>query len=98
MSGVLKRFFDRLTDLVTVHKPLGRKLAGRFVWVAACGSDPTLPEGFEVPFRATAVYFGMSFGGVLYVQLPEGKALSKAQKDEATAFGMSIYKGSRNGP
>ncbi len=80
MSGVLKRFFDRLTDLVTVDKPLGRRLAGRSVWVAACGSDPALPEGFEVPFQQTAAYFGMRYGGALYVPMPgERAAVPRAQ-------------------
>ena len=91
MSGVLKRFFDRLTDLVTVEKPLGRKLAGCSVWVAACGSDRALPEGFEVPFRATAAYFDMGYGGVFYAQMQEGEALSRDQRDEAAAFGSAIF-------
>lgn len=66
MSGVLKRFMDRLTDLVTVEKPLGRRLAGRGVWVAACGSESALPDGFEVPFRRTADYLSMVYGGIVY--------------------------------
>ena len=91
MSGVLKRFFDRLTDLVTVRKPLGRRLAGRWMWVAACGSDPALPEGFEVPFRSTAAYLGMNYGGVLYVRMREGEVLSPEQEREATGFGARVF-------
>lgn len=91
MSGVLKRFFDRLTDLVTVQKPLGRKLAGRSIWVAAWGSEPALPEGFEVPFRSTAAYFGMGYGGTFYVPMREGESLMQEQKDEAAAFGSAIF-------
>ena len=90
MSGVLKRFFDRLTDLVTVDKPLGRRLAGRSVWVAACGSDPALPEGFEVPFQKTAAYFGMRYGGTLYVPMQEGGPLAEEQRQDAAAFGSAI--------
>ena len=91
MSAVLKRFIDRLTDLVTVEKPLGRRLAGRTVWVAACGSDPVLPEGFEVPFRATAAYFGMSYGGVLYVPMREDEPLSAEQERRSAALGARVF-------
>ena len=91
MSAVLKRFFDRLTDLVTVEKPLGRRLAGRTAWVAACGSDPALPEGFEVPFRATAGYFDMAYGGALYVPMREGEPLSAEQEQRTRAFGEFVF-------
>lgn len=92
MSGVLKRFFDRLTDLVTVRKPLGRRLAGRWMWVAACGADPELPEGFEVPFRRTAAYLGMNYGGVLYVRMRRDEVLSPEQERRANEFGARIFR------
>ena len=85
MSGPLKQFFDRLTDLVTVRKSLGRRLSGRTVWVVACGSAPALPEGFEVPFWATAAYFGMSYGGALYVPMQEGQPLSPRSRPSRRA-------------
>ncbi len=90
MSGTLKRFFDRLTDLVTVQKPLGRRLAGRALWVAACGSDPALPQGFEVPFRSTARYFGMTYGGAFYAPMREGEGVSPALKRQAATFGARV--------
>jgi hypothetical protein len=98
MSGVLKRFFDRLTDLITVRKPLGRRLAGRSVWVAACGTDPALPDGFEVPFRQTAEYFDMIFRGVLYVSIRNGEVLSSAQARQADEFGARMFGESAPGP
>ncbi|HYE57904.1 MAG TPA: NAD(P)H-dependent oxidoreductase [Rhodothermales bacterium] len=90
MSGTLKRFFDRLTDLITLRKPLGRRLAGRTMWLAACGTDPALPEGFEVPFRETAAYFDMAYGGAHYAAIRKGGLLSPAQVSEAAAFGGQI--------
>ncbi len=92
MSGVLKRFFDRLTDLITVQKPLGRRLAGRRVWVAACGSDPALPEGFEVPFRRTAAYFDMSYEGMFYARIRNNEVLSPEQEKEANEFGARMFR------
>ena len=61
MSGEMKIFFDRLTDLVTIDKKRGRALAGKCCYLLATGSDAELPEGFEVPFKRTAEYFGMKF-------------------------------------
>lgn len=90
MSGSLKRFFDRLTDLITVRKPLGRDLAGRVLWMAACGSDRSLPEGFEVPFRRTAAYFDMQFGGALYVPMEEDAPLTYEQEERAARFGSRM--------
>jgi len=66
MSGLLKTFFDRLTDLTTNHKSLGRQLRGKRLFLLATGTDADLPPGFEEPFRRTARYFDMTFGGSLY--------------------------------
>src|SRR5690606_29779141 len=59
MSGQLKIFFDRLTDLTETHKPIGKALLGKRIAVLAIGTDPTAPQGFEIPFKLTAKYFGM---------------------------------------
>jgi len=66
MSGPLKGLLDRFTDLITTHKQLGRQLAGKPLLVLASGSDPDLPEGFDVPFRRTAAYFNMPLVARLY--------------------------------
>lgn len=61
MSGCMKVFFDRLTDLLTVYKPIGKSLRGKKTYLISTGSDAELPEGFEVPFRKTSDYFDMIF-------------------------------------
>ena len=66
MSGLMKTFFDRLNDLVTSQKPLGRKLKGKVIFLLAVGSDEELPIGFEIPFQSTAQYFHMAYGGSIY--------------------------------
>jgi multimeric flavodoxin WrbA len=80
MSGLMKNFFDRLTDLTTTHKHLGRQLAGRQVFLLATGSDPELPTGFEVPFRLTATYFNMAFAGSFYQSTKQPFASTAAQQ------------------
>lgn len=69
MSGRLKVFFDRLTELITTSKPLGRALQSKQVYLFATGSDPALPEGFQVPFQKTAAYFGMDYKEAFYVSV-----------------------------
>lgn len=66
MSGQMKVFFDRLTDLVTTQKKLGRQLKGKSMFLLAVGADKDLPAGFEQPFRLTAQYLDMSFAGSCY--------------------------------
>lgn len=67
MSGSLKTFFDRLTELTTSSKELGRLLAGKKVYLFATGSDSNLPEGFEEPFIKTSDYFNMKYKQAFYV-------------------------------
>ena len=71
MSAQMKVFIDRLTDLITIRKDLGRMLDGKSLAVIASGSDPCLPEGFEFPFRLTCEYLGMKYIGAYYVQMEE---------------------------
>jgi multimeric flavodoxin WrbA len=66
MSGLMKTFFDRLTDSVTINKAIGRKLKGKLVRVLVVGADAALPAGFEIPFKCTAQYFDMQFDGCIY--------------------------------
>ena len=70
MSGIMKTFFDRLTDLTSGRDPQGRgrQLQGRDVWLLAVGSDPELPKGFDQPFERTAGYLGMRWRGGFYVR------------------------------
>jgi len=71
MSGRMKMFFDRLTDLVTIDKPTGRLFKNKIMKVLTTGSDERLPVGFEVPFRETADYFEMVYEGCRYSFIKE---------------------------
>ena len=68
MSGQMKVFFDRFTDLITIRKSFGRKLAGKQTFLVATGTEQNLPEGFETAFRLTSDYFDMKFKASCYVQ------------------------------
>ena len=93
MSGPMKTFFDRFTDLLTVKKSLGRSLAGKDVWLLACGTDKTLPDGFEVPFRRTAAYFDMRYRGSAYLYTGDEQDLRFRSEIDVAAFGTKIVAG-----
>lgn len=89
MSGLLKTFFDRLTDLVTVEKKTGRQLAGKEVYLVAVGAEPDLPPGFEEPFKLTAAYFDMTYGGAYYCTT---RQLQQDMLPKAAAFVEKVYR------
>ncbi len=65
MSGIMKVFFDRLTDIITIEKNLGQKLKGKNMAVVTTSIGNHLNELFWLPFSKTAYYLGMDFlGGV----------------------------------
>ena len=71
MSGLMKVFFDRLTDIVTIQKQTGRQLKGKQTFLLAVGAEEILPLGFEEPFRLTSEYFGMEFMASIYCRTSE---------------------------
>tara|TARA_R110002096_G_C14656612_1_gene727037 strand:+ start:5658 stop:6164 length:507 start_codon:yes stop_codon:yes gene_type:complete len=61
MSGIMKTFFDRISDCLKIEKETGRKLRGMEMAVISCGSDKKLKNGFHMPFIETAKYLGMNY-------------------------------------
>jgi multimeric flavodoxin WrbA len=63
MSGIMKVFFDRITDLLEIEKDLGRKLRGKKMAAISCSIGNNLGETFWLPFSETAKYLGMEYIG-----------------------------------
>ena len=61
MSGLMKVFFDRFTDLITIQKDLGRKLRGKNMAVFTSSTGGNSEEQFWVPFKASAEYLGIHY-------------------------------------
>lgn len=61
MSGIMKVFFDRITDLLDIEKDLGRKLRGKSMAALSCSVGDNLGEDFWIPFQETARYLGMDY-------------------------------------
>lgn len=66
MSGLMKVFFDRISDFLFHEKDFGRLLRGKKMMVVSCGSSNEILEGFTSPFSQTAKYLGMDFIGHLH--------------------------------
>lgn len=66
MSGVLKVFFDRISDLIRIHKDTGRKLRGKNMAMISCSNSNDIINGFSIPFSASAKYLGMQYLGDLH--------------------------------
>ena len=73
MSGPLKIFFDRLSDLLMSHKELGRQLRGKRMSVLSVGNDAEWYPAFFAPFRLSAEYLGMEYGPEWHGWLTEGE-------------------------
>lgn len=65
MSGIMKVFFDRLSDLIRIEKDLGRKLKGKRMAVISNSHDfeNELDYNFYIPFQKSAEYLGMQYLG-----------------------------------
>lgn len=87
MSGRMKVLFDRLTDLLDRQI----SLEGKAVFLLATGTKPELPDGFEVPFRDTAAYLGMHYGGSIYACMREPGEVSQDAEDHATQFAKRVF-------
>lgn len=79
MSGILKVFFDRITDVLTIEKELGRKLRGKRMAVISCSIGNNLGEYFWLPFSETAKYLGMAYLGNVHTKTGEPNGLKIAE-------------------
>ena len=66
MSGIMKVFFDRFTDLFTIKKEIGERLEGKKMAAVSSSFGDNLGEDFWLPFSATARYLKMEFLGGLH--------------------------------
>ncbi|MGR5348012.1 flavodoxin family protein [Vibrio mediterranei] len=69
MSAQLKVFFDRLSDLLTIEKELGRSMKGKSVSVLSSGFNKNCPSCFVAPFELTANHMQLQFIGNEYLSV-----------------------------
>jgi len=63
MSGIMKVFFDRFSDLLRIEKETGRKFRGKNLGVISNSHDEEIDYEFYIPFRKSAEYLGMKYIG-----------------------------------
>jgi multimeric flavodoxin WrbA len=63
MSGIMKVFFDRFSDLIRIEKETGRQLRGKKAAVLSNSHDNEIDFDFYIPFRKSADYLGMEYLG-----------------------------------
>ncbi|MBI9039749.1 flavodoxin family protein [Lutibacter sp.] len=73
MSGIMKVFFDRFSDLIRVEKETGRKLRGKNMFVISNSHDDKIDANFYIPFQKSAAYLGMNYTGELHVNADKNK-------------------------
>ena len=66
MSAPLKTFFDRISDLLHLHKEQGRKLRGKSMGMISSSSGNNINDYFKAPFVESAKYLGMSYIGDMH--------------------------------
>ena len=66
MSGVLKVFFDRISDILRTRKDTGRQLRGKNMAMISTSNHDDLIGGFNMPFVETANYLGMNYLGDIH--------------------------------
>ncbi|MEM6711792.1 MAG: NAD(P)H-dependent oxidoreductase [Pseudomonadota bacterium] len=91
MSAQMKVFFDRLSDLLTIRKPLGRALAGKRLSFLSVGTQAELPQGFADPFWQTCDYFDMVYHPGLYLQAEDVFEMTEGRKQIMMDFAIGFW-------
>jgi multimeric flavodoxin WrbA/GNAT superfamily N-acetyltransferase len=90
ISGVMKVFIDRFSDLTSIRQDLGKALAGKQVSVLVVGSPDAMPVGIEAPFVEICQHFGMSYQGVHYAYIGVDKARVTSSEQATAEFAKSF--------
>lgn len=80
MSGILKVFFDRLSDLLKTHKHLGRQLKGKSMGMISNSGANDLKNGFAMPFVESATYLGMQYVGDVHTWFTDDQINAEAKE------------------
>lgn len=81
MSGIMKVFFDRFSDLIRIEKDWGRKLRGKKMAVISNSHDSEneLDYNFYIPFVKSAEYLGMQYLGSKHFNADVPEELEKIE-------------------
>ena len=80
VSGIMKNFIDRFTDLLTIEKDMGRQLRGKSMAAVSVSKSDDCPEEFSLPLKRTADYLGMNWKGYAHFPVNEKEIWDKRLK------------------
>lgn len=91
MSGLLKTFWDRCTDLIIHHRDVLKIIKGKTVLLAA-SSHGGMPDEFPLPIEKTVTYLKMKFGGSWDLRFPleSHEAYNASQKESAQVYWQAL--------
>jgi multimeric flavodoxin WrbA len=61
MSGHMKVFLDRISDLLYNEKETGRRFRSKAMSVLSVSNEDDIEDTFYLPFRQSAAYLGMDY-------------------------------------
>jgi len=91
MSGIMKAFFDRISDLIRIHKDLGRQLRGKNMAMISISNSNDLITGFNMPFVESASYLGMTYLGDIHAWVAED-GITDEVKSILNSFSIKLKK------
>ena len=80
MSGILKVFFDRISDLLHYKKELGRQLRGKSMGMISNSNDNDCFSFFNKPFIESSKYLGMHYIGDIHAWFDGSEIHEKANE------------------
>jgi len=80
MSAEVKTFLDRMSDLLTIEKDLGRQLRDKSMVLISQTEGDEFTSWFAEPIKMTAQYLGMDFKGHVHVSVKAGNVSKKFKK------------------
>lgn len=90
MSGILKVFFDRLSDLLNYKKELGRQLRGKKMGMISNSNENDRFTWFPNPFIESAKYLGMNYIGDVHAWF-NGNKIDEGAKEIINTFRKKIH-------
>ncbi|MDT0552461.1 flavodoxin family protein [Urechidicola vernalis] len=85
MSGLLKVFLDRFSDLIRIHKDTGRKFRGKNVGLISVNNSDAYLKNFSEPIDLSCQYLGMNFKKYLHVPVID-ETISNKSIEELNQF------------
>jgi multimeric flavodoxin WrbA len=91
VSAQMKIFIDRLSDLITYAKELGRGLRGKRLFVIS-SFNTSIPKGFEDTIKQTCDYMGIKYEGCSFICSGTDPEFLKQNTEQISKAQNMIYK------